>query len=549
MLEANARTCLIFEDDVEFLPHFTPHAAGRAAAFLHDSSDVAGDGWSIFFLGHFPKKIELTSRPEIVRVRSMDGHAYVLSRAGARGLCALSYAGEQVDVHFHYRCDAAYALYPMVAVQTPGASDTEGLQRAEDWNQDKLDRERDLYQGCVSRKALAAAVGSSTEALAMMGLLSGPTWEVRPEAAYTPAAAEPKDVSDTDTAPTRLLASLSPASALAQDVCSKDEIGQDKMVENTFEWVAGWNVLESLLRPSALGLRPTARAVDLGCGFSTLPLHLASLYAEVLALDREEHCVETMTARYERCGCNGKGARADGNAGSRLRWAVCDVCSADGLAQSCGPGSADLVVDKGTLDCAIVEQDAARLLCNVAWLLAPGGVYVVISFRKPALLLAVLSCAELAWTVKHQLLELPGSEPASFCVLRRKNTSAGASTPPDVEAVARHVQLVADDWYTRVDPLLTREREERTRVAWAAVLAKTGHASGELLPLRTAFEVLLTAEERGEIEFGDFMSDIAPFVERSSGSSAENNGGERMSSDGESLIGLTAGLAYLQEQQ
>ena len=45
------------------------------------------------------------------------------------------------------------------------------------------------------------------------------------------------------------------------------------------------------------------------------------------------------------------------------------------------------------------------------------------------------------------------------------------------------------------------------------------------------------------------MSDIAPFVERSSGSSAENNGGERMSSDGESLIGLTAGLAYLQEQQ
>ena len=150
-------------------------------------------------------------------------------------------------------------------------------------------------------------------------------------------------------------------------------------MENTFEVQAS---ARKPAAPFALGLRPTARAVDLGCGFSTLPLHLASLYAEVLALDREEHCVETMTARYERCGCNGKGARADGNAGSRLRWAVCDVCSADGLAQSCGPGSADLVVDKGTLDCAIVEQDAARLLCNVAWLLAPGGVYVVISFES-----------------------------------------------------------------------------------------------------------------------------------------------------------------------
>ena len=84
--------------------------------------------WAVFFLGHFPRKMELLdSWPDVVRVRSMDGHAYVLSPAGARELCSLTYAGEQVDVHFHYQCTAAYALYPMVAVQAPGADEHRDL--------------------------------------------------------------------------------------------------------------------------------------------------------------------------------------------------------------------------------------------------------------------------------------------------------------------------------------------------------------------------------------------------------------------------------------
>ena len=167
-LERSAKLALTFEDDVTFSRHFTPYAAARAAAFL-----LADKTWSIFFLGHFPRKMELLDDwPDIVRVRSMDGHAYILSPAGARELCGLEYAGDQVDVHFHYRCEAAYALYPMVAVQAPGASDTEGLQRAEDWNDDKLRRERDLYQGAVSRKALARALGhESAASLAALGVL------------------------------------------------------------------------------------------------------------------------------------------------------------------------------------------------------------------------------------------------------------------------------------------------------------------------------------------------------------------------------------------
>ena len=174
-LDAGCERVLIFEDDVTFLPTFTGHAAARAAAFLRDSG--AHGSWRVFFLGHFPRKMELLGdSADVVRVNSMDAHAYVLSAAGMAELCSLTYAGEQVDVHFHYRCEEAFALYPMVAVQRPGASDTEGIERADDWNEDKFKREADLYDGCVRRKALAVA----------MGLLA-----VAPAPAMAPAACAP----------------------------------------------------------------------------------------------------------------------------------------------------------------------------------------------------------------------------------------------------------------------------------------------------------------------------------------------------------------------
>ena len=39
----------------------------------------------------------------------------------------------------------------------------EWLQRADDWNDDKLRRERELYEGAVSRKALARALGTGLD--------------------------------------------------------------------------------------------------------------------------------------------------------------------------------------------------------------------------------------------------------------------------------------------------------------------------------------------------------------------------------------------------
>ena len=70
----------------------------------------------------------------------------------------------QVDVHFHHECTKAFALYPMVAVQAALYSDTEEVQREGNWNDDKLSRERDLYDGCVRRKTVEAAMKLSSGA-------------------------------------------------------------------------------------------------------------------------------------------------------------------------------------------------------------------------------------------------------------------------------------------------------------------------------------------------------------------------------------------------
>lgn len=150
-LAAGARTALVFEDDVEFLPTFSDKLASRAARFLRDPPDE----WQLLFLGHAPRAMALVDH-DLVRVRSLEAHAYVLSRAGMHALDALEYDGRQVDVHFHYGCEHAFAIYPMFAVQRPFWSDTERLVRT-DVRSSRRAREAELYDACVRRSTISRA--------------------------------------------------------------------------------------------------------------------------------------------------------------------------------------------------------------------------------------------------------------------------------------------------------------------------------------------------------------------------------------------------------
>jgi SAM-dependent methyltransferase len=317
----------------------------------------------------------------------------------------------------------------------------------------------------------------------------------------------------------------------------------DALAHGEFEWVADWEEIAPLLTPAALGLsKPELCAADIGCGTSALAANLARLpgFGSVVGLDREEACVAHMRSTH-------------GEEGG-LRWRVADV-TAEEAGAALPDGGFDLVVDKGTCDCALVEHDAARLLRNVWRALAPGGVYLIVSFRSRDLLLPILSAPQLPWAAAPdaRALDLASASGrvATVVTLRKPAEAGEAAEPPDVDALHAHVSAVLDAWYRDTDPLLTPRREAKLRREWAAALDARARAPVELtegaaegtaegaapagLPLRAAYVLLFTEEEREEMSFADFLGDAEPFLARHG--------------DGADEISLQQALAFIEEMQ
>ena len=162
---------------------------------------------------------------------------------------------------------------------------------------------------------------------------------------------------------------------------------------------------------------------------------------------------------------------------------------------------------------------AAELLVTIARVLSSAGVYVIVSFRKERLLRKLLECEELPFEpLEHVELPATTGDSASFCRVRKR---VGAATEIYLAALRANIDHVTDWWYQEQSPLLTRERREEVCAAWMKCARAAAHATGgaeELaLPLRTAFEVLLTAEERTELSLDYFLADLSAFCSRALG--------------------------------
>jgi GR25 family glycosyltransferase involved in LPS biosynthesis len=104
----------VFEDDVLFLRSVPVQRFGSFLASVPD--------WDILYFGHRPiiwdyRYVQQTSTPGIVKVRTNDTHAYVISKKGARTLAALPWCGRPVDVTVSSHLHQCYAIFPMRAVQ------------------------------------------------------------------------------------------------------------------------------------------------------------------------------------------------------------------------------------------------------------------------------------------------------------------------------------------------------------------------------------------------------------------------------------------------
>lgn len=128
-LAAGHRKVAIFEDDVRFDREVTP---SRLAAVAREI-DALPEDWEIFYLGHWPVRCRLLSR-NLLHTRSGCTHAYIANLSLLEWMRRSDYAefrrqnprrsavGRGIDSAF-FHLQGAYAIFPMLAVQSASPSD------------------------------------------------------------------------------------------------------------------------------------------------------------------------------------------------------------------------------------------------------------------------------------------------------------------------------------------------------------------------------------------------------------------------------------------
>jgi len=122
--EQGCKEVVIFEDDADMISMPNINALHEVRDFL-----TKNDTWDLFFLGAWPdifaKKTHLVSGfPNIRRVASKLGHAYIVSKRGIQKFHNLHYdtINEPID-HVYARNPNAYAIFPTWFYQTDSPSD------------------------------------------------------------------------------------------------------------------------------------------------------------------------------------------------------------------------------------------------------------------------------------------------------------------------------------------------------------------------------------------------------------------------------------------
>jgi len=168
---ARQRGCtrtLIMEDDVLFSRRLQPRKVRAIAQAL----DSLPPDWMIFFLGHWPLWAYFV-RPNVLRTGSACAHAYIASPRLLQWLQDHPYGAPDVQKvprvvgagidSAYARLEAAYALFPMIAIQSASKSDN-----MKDPSQAKKRRLRHLIRRSRHREWLLSHLMRPNELLIVM---------------------------------------------------------------------------------------------------------------------------------------------------------------------------------------------------------------------------------------------------------------------------------------------------------------------------------------------------------------------------------------------
>jgi SAM-dependent methyltransferase len=155
-----------------------------------------------------------------------------------------------------------------------------------------------------------------------------------------------------------------------------------------FDWYQKYPSLSPLLRLYAL---PHHRIILVGCGNSTFGEGMVDDgYEDVVNIDISSVVIQSMQNKYSNR--------------PQLKYLVMDVRDMSAFET----GSFDAIIDKGTLDSLLCghnsQQNATKMLEEVARVLKKNGVYILITYGAPSYRLKLLrqSCS---WTIKLHVIE------------------------------------------------------------------------------------------------------------------------------------------------
>jgi hypothetical protein len=228
---------------------------------------------------------------------------------------------------------------------------------------------------------------------------------------------------------------------------------EDKIDEiGPFEWLTSFSSLSKLLDPTYLfpttsSGQKNLRVLHIGCGSSSLGEHLIRYYREYSLVVNADCDEETLLGMKQRWNKLLKNWESNGETiTSQSLWMKFDfnniaiLDNKDELNGGCSDHSHsrynhenqnnvcldgeffklknnyfDLVLDKGTFDCALCSDDATSgLIVNVYQSLkANGGVYFIVSFHHVDFMMHLLqNCPDVDWDVEHDVVSREGDSPS-----------------------------------------------------------------------------------------------------------------------------------------
>jgi len=220
-----------------------------------------------------------------------------------------------------------------------------------------------------------------------------------------------------------------------------------------FEWYGAW----VNFAPNFFALAPdtSVRILVVGCGNSGMSAQLyAAGYTNVTNVDFDAGVIDEMRRKHaEKC--------------PKMQWLVMDVTAMHDLAD----GAFDVVLDKGTMDAMFTDASADVLasidgmLREVRRLLAPGGLYLVVTLAQEHLLRH--------WATRMAVASADASSAADGAA-----TSAAAASAPGWTHVHVDTFSVADLSSNRCQFVLTARKPVRSAGVDGAALAASGAAPG-----------------------------------------------------------------------